>query len=76
MSKRKSSKTPREYFMQAVEDELAKFERKEIALQRTDRDERAAKLGLPASSELSSEPTNIRIGPHNVSVLTRSKDHP
>ena len=47
MSKR--IKTPREYFMRAVEDELAKFERKEIAFQRADRNERAAKLGLTAS---------------------------
>jgi hypothetical protein len=45
--------------MRAVEDELAKFERKEIALQRADRDERAAKLGLPANGELSSTPIKI-----------------
>lgn len=47
MSKR--IKTPREYFMRAVEEELAKFERKEIAFQRADRNERAAKLGLTAT---------------------------
>jgi hypothetical protein len=43
------AKTPREHFMQAAEDELAKFVRKEIAFQQNDRDERAMKLGLPIS---------------------------
>ena len=40
-------KTPRERFMQAAEDELAKFVRKEIAFQKADRNERAVKLRLP-----------------------------
>ena len=39
--------TPREHFMRAVHDELAKFERKERAFQQIDRDERAARLRLP-----------------------------
>ena len=51
MSKRKIMKTPREHFMRAVENELAKFERREIAFQRADRDERAAKLRLPVSRD-------------------------
>jgi hypothetical protein len=41
------AKTPRERFMQAAEDELAKFVRKEIAFQQADRNERAMKLCLP-----------------------------
>jgi len=53
MSERKSLKTPREHFKRAIDDELAKFERKEIAFQRADRDERAAKLRLPVSRDLS-----------------------
>jgi hypothetical protein len=40
------AKTPRERFMQAAEDELAKFVRKEIAFQQADRNERAMKLRL------------------------------
>jgi hypothetical protein len=41
------AKTPRERFMQAAEDELAKFVRKEIAFQKADRNERAMELRLP-----------------------------
>jgi len=41
------AKTPREQFVQAVDDELAKFERRESAFRRADRDERAAQLRLP-----------------------------
>ena len=44
-------KTPREHFMRTVEDELARFERKERAFQRADRDERAARLHLPLARE-------------------------
>jgi hypothetical protein len=33
--------------MRAVEDELSKFERKELAFRQAERDERAAKLELP-----------------------------
>jgi hypothetical protein len=43
------AKTPREHFMQAAADELARFARKEIAFQKADRDERAMKLRLPTS---------------------------
>ena len=43
------AKTPRERFVQAAEDELAKFVRKEIAFQQADRNERAIKLRLPIS---------------------------
>ena len=43
------AKTPRERFMRAAEDELAKFVRKEIAFQQADRNERAMKLRLPIS---------------------------
>ena len=41
------AKTPREHFMQAAADELARFVRKEIAFQKAERDERAMKLRLP-----------------------------
>ena len=44
-------KTPREHFMRTVEIELAKFERKERAFQRADRDERAARLHFPLARE-------------------------
>ena len=33
--------------MRAVEDELCKFEHKELAFRQAERDERAAKMGLP-----------------------------
>ena len=41
------TKTPREHFMRACDNELAKFERHEAALQAADRNERASKFGLP-----------------------------
>jgi hypothetical protein len=41
------TKSPREHFRRAVEDEFAKFERKERAFRRADKQERAAKLHLP-----------------------------
>jgi hypothetical protein len=44
-------KTPREHFMRTVDEELAKFERKERAFQRADRDERAARLRFPLARE-------------------------
>jgi hypothetical protein len=40
-------KTPSEHFMKSVHDELAKFERKEIEFQKTERYQRAARLRLP-----------------------------
>ena len=43
------AKTPREHFMQAAADELARFVRKEIAFQKADRDERVMTLRLPIS---------------------------
>jgi hypothetical protein len=46
---KKIAKTPREHFMQAAADELARFVGKEIAFQKADRDERAMKLRLPIS---------------------------
>jgi hypothetical protein len=63
MSKRTIMKTPREHFMRAVEDELAKFERREIAFQRADRDERAAKLRLPVSRDQLRQ--RLRVSPHD-----------
>jgi hypothetical protein len=42
------AKTPREHFMQTAKDELEKFERKEIAFQQAERDERAMRLRLPS----------------------------
>jgi hypothetical protein len=41
------SKTPREHFRRAAEDELAKFVRKELAFQQAEREERALQLRLP-----------------------------
>jgi len=44
-------KTPREHFMRTVDEEFVKFEREERALQRADRDERAARLHFPLARE-------------------------
>ena len=49
IERKKIAKTPREHFLQTAADELAKFVRKEIAFQKTDREERAMKLRLPIS---------------------------
>ena len=49
IERKKIAKTPREHFMQAAADELARLERKEIAFQKADRDERAMKLRLTIS---------------------------
>ena len=49
IERKKIAKTPREHFMQAAADELARFVHKEIAFQKADRDERAMKLRLPIS---------------------------
>jgi hypothetical protein len=49
IERKKIAKTPREHFMQAAADELARFVRKEIAFQKADRDERAMKFCLPIS---------------------------
>ena len=49
IERKKIAKTPREHFMQAAADELARFVRKEIAFQKADRDEGAMKLRLPIS---------------------------
>ena len=49
IEQKKIAKTPREHFMRAAADELARFVRKEIAFQKIDRDERAMKLRLPIS---------------------------
>jgi hypothetical protein len=55
MAKRtRIGKTPREHFKQAVDDELTKFVRKEIAFQEADRIERAARFRLPAGSHVPS----------------------
>jgi hypothetical protein len=44
------AKTPREHFMRAVDDELSKFERRELVFRQADRDERAAELRLPVET--------------------------
>ena len=49
IERKKIAKTPREHFMQAAADELAKFVRKEIAFQQADRNDRAMKLRLRIS---------------------------
>jgi hypothetical protein len=43
--------TPREHFRRAIEDELSKFERKERAFLKADREERAARLKLPVGKD-------------------------
>ena len=48
------AKTPREHFMRAVDDEFAKFERKENAFRRAEREERAAQLRLPVAQDRAS----------------------
>lgn len=45
-SSREVTKNPREHFMQAIDNELAKFERNEAALRAADRNERASKFGI------------------------------
>jgi hypothetical protein len=42
-------KSHHEHFTRTVDDEFAKFELKERAFRQADREERAAKLGLPIS---------------------------
>jgi len=49
IERKKIAKTPREHFMQAAADELARFVRKEVAFQKADRAEGAMKLRLPIS---------------------------
>ena len=50
IERKKIAKTPREHFMQAAADELARSVRKEIAFQKADCDERAMTLRLPIQS--------------------------
>jgi hypothetical protein len=50
-------KTPREHFMLTADDEFAKFERQERALKQAEREERAAKLGLPFARNLTTSPS-------------------
>jgi hypothetical protein len=45
------TKKPREHFMRTADEQFAKFERKECALRRADRDERAARLHFPLARE-------------------------
>ena len=45
------AKTPREHFMQAVDDEFAKFERKEKEFRQSLREERATLLKLPVRGD-------------------------
>jgi hypothetical protein len=54
MAKRSEiGKTSREHFKRAVDDELTKFVRKDIAFQKADRSERAARFRLPLASAAS-----------------------
>ena len=50
MTERGIAKTPRERFMRTVNDEIAKWQQKELAFQRAERDERAARLPLDLSA--------------------------
>ena len=52
IEQKKIAKTPREHFMRAAADELARFVRKEIAFQKADREECAMKLRLPFHSKI------------------------
>jgi hypothetical protein len=52
------AKTPREHFMRAAEDELDKFVRKELEFRRTERNELAARLGLPLATPMGSDPSH------------------
>jgi hypothetical protein len=45
------TRSPRDHFMRAVEDEFSKFERKERAFRQAERAERAANLRLPISTD-------------------------
>jgi hypothetical protein len=44
-------KIPREHFMLAMDEEFAKFECQELALQNADRNERAERLRLPVTKD-------------------------
>jgi hypothetical protein len=46
--------TARERFMQAVNEELTRFEQKETEFRRHERRDRAAELNMPADSEAGS----------------------
>jgi hypothetical protein len=50
IEQKKITKTPREHFKRAAEDEFARFVSREIAFQQADRSERAAELRLPIST--------------------------
>jgi hypothetical protein len=52
------AKTPREHFMRAADEELARFVNKEIEFQRSEREERAARLGLPVKLPKQGRPDN------------------
>ena len=54
------SRSPREHFMRAVDEEFSKFERKERAFRQAERDERAAKLRLPTARKQPSVQSNER----------------
>jgi len=47
IERKRIAKSPREHFTRTAEDELDKFVRKELALQRAEREERAQRLRLP-----------------------------
>lgn len=48
--------TARDRFMQAAQNEMAKFERREIEFRKKDRAERAAQLRIPASDHETDTP--------------------
>jgi hypothetical protein len=52
--------SPREHFMSAADDEFSEFERKEREFRRKDKEERAAKLGLPVYLREGSIPRDTR----------------
>jgi hypothetical protein len=52
IERKRIAKTPYERFVRSAEDELDKFVRKELALQRAERRERAQRLRLPVDLNL------------------------
>jgi hypothetical protein len=60
IERKRIAKTPREHFMRTAEDELDKFVRKELALQRAEREERAERLHLPIDLNFGNRPLRDR----------------
>lgn len=53
------AKRSREHFMLAADEEFARFEQQEMAIQKADREERAARLGLPLTEGEKQPPARV-----------------